>query len=247
MRIPPVLLVLLAGASARADAPPPVVTLSVESEAALAASLARRVLLLTVKATPGALEDPAFPRERFGQAVRTTRDGRTAVLTSARLVEDAARVEAATPDGRIAAATVRARDAEGGLADLETAAPSDVTPRAPAEACAPGTPLFLLAPGAGALHLTRAVMGPDAGPPIERLSVVGGVLPEGAPLFDAEARLAAVALWTPPGTKKTLVAPACAPKPEEPSPGAPGKAAAGNAATVKEAPGGEAAGREAPR
>jgi hypothetical protein len=255
MRIPVKFLSILASVipaflafpAASADPPPPVVLLTVESEAALSASLARRVLLLTVKATPGALEDPAFPRERFGQAVRTTRDGRAVVLTSARLVEDAAQVTASAPDGRASPASVRARDGDAGLAEIDTAAPAEVAAPAPASACAPGMPLFSLAPGAGALHLTRVVMGPDAGPPIERLSVVGGVLPEGAPLFDAEASLAAVALWTPPGTRKTLVAPACAPEPAEPPTGAPGRRAAGSPATGQEAPGREGTRKEAPR
>lgn len=208
--VPVVLLALAAWSSPPAMADIPAALLSVEGQEALTRSLLDLVLLVTVTERPGPYEEPALVRERFGQAVRVSRGGRTVALTSARLVADSGGVAAGPHGGEARPVKLGAVDEASGLAEMETPPGPTATP-APAESCARGSLLFFLAPGAGALRLTRTEMGPDAGPPIDRLAVASGRLPDGAPLFDASGRLAAVALWTPASSSAAIVSPLCLP------------------------------------
>jgi hypothetical protein len=190
-----------------------------EGAAALRERLESHVLLVTTVRGPGPLEDGSFATPRYGQAARVRVDGKVRLVTSQTLVEGVATVTLSLLDGTpVGTARVGKSFAEEGLAELSC----DACRRelraglAPAEACGNGRFLFFVAPAGNATVLSHTVVSGPAGPPLERHVVVPGTLPEGMPLFDARAEVAAMVVRPLPGADRSLAVTLCRPAPKGP-------------------------------
>jgi len=209
-------------APARAQEGPGEALLTLEGETALRDRLWERVLLVTVRPAGGLLEDPLLVPERYGQAVKVTREGRAEVLTAAMLVVEATEVRVArTGGGAIAGAVARVASTDDAtlLARLDCGATCDAMPAreaAPPEAWGPGRLVFYVVP-ATADHpvLAHTASLGRLGEPFDAMIAVAGALPPGTVLFDPAGRVVAVAVRrSPTRTDRTLAAVMTFPKPE---------------------------------
>ncbi len=214
---------VLAPAPALADDADAAALLTFEGQAALRERLSERLLLMSAAPIAGDHEDPSWVVWQHGEAVRTLWGGKIRVLTSQVLAESAGRLEASRIGGGGVVGPARVAEivADVGLAVLEcpACAKEKAAPTAPTEACEPGRFLFFVVPAGDNAVITHTVMGAPAEPPLEKLRIVPGALPEGTPLFDSSARVAAIAIRALAGFNQTLVAPLCpAPPPPTPTP-----------------------------
>ncbi len=204
--------ILAAPSAARADEADTAALLTFEGQAALRDRLSERLLLMSAAPAAGEHEDASWVVWQHGEAVRTLWDGKIRVLTSQVLAEGAGRLEASRVGGGVVGpAHVTELIADLGLAllDCPACAKEKAAPLAPTDACESGRYLFFVVPAGDNAVITHTLMGGPAESPLEKLRLVPGALPQGTPLFDASARVAAIAVRTLPGTNRTLVAPLC--------------------------------------
>ena len=182
-------LLLAVAPTTRAEEGPRDALLTLEGEAALRARLWERLLLVAVRPQAGSMEDPTLLAQRYGQAARVAREGRTEVLTAALVVADAAEVRLARTgqEGDVPARVAHADDATL-LARLDCGAPCEAMPALQAaepEAWGIGRLVFFLVPAiAGQPVLAHTASLGRAGEPFEAMITVAGTLTPGTVLFD---------------------------------------------------------------
>jgi hypothetical protein len=221
--LPVVVFGFVAGSGlASADEREAAILLTLEGQAALKAKLSEIVRFVSVQPAPGPLEDPAFVPKRIGQAAVVMMRGRPLLATSSILVAGASRIEVVRPGQDTPTRATKAGEVESkGLVLLDPEGGS--VPRAaldaPYESVAAGRYLFFLLPAGTETVVSHTLSLGPAGVLLDGLILVGGRLPEGTGLFDAQGRIAAIAIRVLPpagdGFDRTLAATIPEPPPPE--------------------------------
>jgi hypothetical protein len=196
--------------------------LSVHGQEAMRNRLMPLVFLVEVQPNPGFLQDPSLVPVRIGQAVVVGSGNRVEILTSAALVEDAAAVHVQRfgSGTRTKARVTEVRETPG-LAVLECEGGCvdrpPVVQVAPHESCRQGSRLFLVTPAGAHSPVMTWTQVTDSGERLdENLLLVAGRMSPGTPLFDDEARVAAIAIRSSPTrTEWTLASGLCLPSEKE--------------------------------
>jgi hypothetical protein len=208
---------------ASADEREAAILLTPGGQAALGSKLSEHVRFVSVQPAPGPYEDPAFVPKRIGQAVAVVLRGRTLLATSTILVGGASRIEVVRPGKDAPIRATKAGEVESkGLVLLIPEGGNDpkAAPDAPCESIAAGRPLFFLLPAGTEIVVSHTLSLGPAGAPLDGMILVGGRLPEGTGMFDAQGRIAAIAIRVLPpagdGFDRTLAAAVPEPPPPEP-------------------------------
>lgn len=184
-------------------------------------------MLIEVLPRAGAFEVPSLVPRRFGEGVVLVRDGRAVIVTSWFLVTEAASLTIVSPDGGVRAdTTVEKELPESGLTVLSLPEPvAAAALHPPASAGVLGAPdrarvFFCVSPvSPGTFVMTETAVVDRAGPPLDALMLVPGLLAPGTVLFDASGVPYAVAARESySGNGFTIIAPLQPPPPAPASP-----------------------------